>query len=69
MGYSHVGRFIYIEADSDLSRDPGFWFTFLDSVKGAVEDLGESGLDAIEDHDINEYVKAIDAWGDRPPQD
>lgn len=59
MGYSHVGTFRYITEDGDIEDDPGFWFRFLDSVKGAVRDLGDLGLDGVKDHDITTYREAL----------
>ena len=69
MGYSHVGQYIYITSDGELDRDIGTWFRFIDMVKGAVDDLGEIGLDAIDDHGMDRYLAAIEAWGDRDPED
>ena len=53
MGYSHVGTFLYFDADGKLHDDMGFWFRFVDSVKGAVEDLGHLEPDNIRDHSMD----------------
>ena len=63
MGYSHVGSFVYISEDGDLSADSGWWYRFLDRVGGAVRDLGELGLDGVDDHNMTHYARAIDEWG------
>jgi triacylglycerol lipase len=65
MGYSHVGSFIYISEDGELSRDVGKWFRFMDTIKGVLSDIGEKGLDSIKDHNIDEYVNAIAEFGRR----
>ena len=67
VGYSHVGTFIYIGSDGRLDTDIGWWYRFLDSVRGAVDDLGEKGIDAVEDHGMEEYLDAIRRWGNRVP--
>ncbi len=65
-GYSHVGRCIYISEERELHDSPGRWFRFLDMVDGALAAVKESGLDAIADHDMDKYLRAIKDWGDRP---
>lgn len=67
MGYSHVGSFIYITEDKKLSDDLGWWYRFVDTVKGVIKDIGDMGIDAIEDHDIDDYIEAIAAFGDNDP--
>ncbi len=62
MGYSHVGNFIYIDENKRLKDDPGFWNRFLDTVQGAVDALRETGVDAVEDHDIGRYLRAVEKW-------
>ena len=69
MGYSHVGKFIYISAKQDLSMDIGWWYQFVDSIRGAVEDIGEKGIDGVKDHDVDKYLQAIQNWGNHPPTD
>jgi len=69
MGYCHVGKFVYITEDQKkLSSDAGFWFRFLDRVRGAVDDLGDMNFDGVKDHAMADYLKAIEDWGDREPQ-
>lgn len=68
MGYSHVGSFIYITQDGKLSDDVGWWYTFMDTVKGIISDIGDKGFDAIEDHNISDYIKAIANYGDKAPE-
>ena len=66
MGYSHVGNCIYISEDKELCDDPGFWFRFLDRATGALEAIREEGIDAVEDHDMEKYLDAIEKWEDKP---
>lgn len=68
MGYSHVGSFVYISEDGTLSTDIGFWQRFMDTIKGVIADIGDKGLDAIKDHSIDDYIKGIATYGDRPPE-
>jgi triacylglycerol lipase len=68
MGYSHVGSFVYISADGTLSSDIGLWQRFMDTVKSVIANIGDKGLDAIEDHRIDDYIKAIARYGDQPPE-
>jgi triacylglycerol lipase len=51
-GYSHIGTFLYFDANGRLSDDLGAWNRFLDSVKGSIEDLGKLGPDGIRDHSM-----------------
>ena len=62
MGYSHVGKFLYISEEKKICDDPGFWFQFLDAVDGYKEALKEKGVDAIEDHNMDNYLAAIEKW-------
>ena len=62
MGYSHVGNYLYITEEKEIYREVGFWFKFLDQIDGAVKDVKEKGFDGIKDHDINEYLSAIEKW-------
>lgn len=62
MGYSHVGTYLYISEEKKLHNDPGFWLRFLDSVDGIVSDIGQKGLDSVEDHGMDHYLAAIKQW-------
>ena len=62
MGYSHVGTYLYIAEAGSIHQETGFWFRFLDAIKGALEDARELGLDGIKDHDLAEYQAAVDKW-------
>ena len=68
MGYSHVGSFVYIADDKTLSTDVGWWYRFMDSFKGVIKDIGDKGFDAIEDHDIDDYIDAIANFGNKKPE-
>lgn len=62
MGYSHVGSFLYISEEQKICDDPGLWFRFLDAIDGAVEAVRESGIDAVEDHNMEKYLGAVKKW-------
>ncbi|WGK70272.1 lipase family protein [Candidatus Haliotispira prima] len=62
MGYSHIGSYLYITEEKEMKQEAGFWFRFIDCIDGAVEALRESGLDCLEDHDIADYVAAVEKW-------
>lgn len=62
MGYSHVGGCLYITQDRAIHDDVGFWFRFLDTVSGVVEEALKRRLDLIEDHDMADYLEAIRGW-------
>jgi triacylglycerol lipase len=68
MGYSHIGSFVYITADKKLTTDAGFWFQFLDRVKGTVNAFGDKGLDLIEGHSMDDYIRGIQEYGDKLPE-
>nr|VFK50418.1 MAG: Lipase (class 3) [Candidatus Kentron sp. TC] len=63
MGYSHVGNYLHISEKKTIHREVGFWFRFLDYVDGAFETLKKEGsLDLIKDHDMDEYLEAVEEW-------
>ena len=62
MGYSHVGEYLYIAQEGTIHPEPGFWFKFVDFVDGSVSALKEKGFDYIEDHDMANYLAAIEQW-------
>lgn len=52
MGYSHVGTFLYIDHQGNVSSDRGHWFRFLDGAEGRIADLGRLGPDDAKDHSM-----------------
>ena len=60
MGYSHVGSYLYITEDQEIHPEVGFWFRFVDQIDGVIKDIKEKGLDGIKDHDMSEYLKAVE---------
>lgn len=62
MGYTHAGTYLYIAEDETIHEEAGFWFRFVDYVEGALDALKEDGIDAIEDHAIKKYLKAVQDW-------
>ena len=67
MGYSHVGSFVYISEGGKLSDDVGWWYRFMDTIKGVIGDIGDKGIEGIKDHNINQYIDAIATYGDQEP--
>lgn len=61
-GYSHVGTYLYISDEKQIFENPGFWFRFMDYMDGAVDAIGEKGVDMIEDHSIDDYLSAVHRW-------
>ncbi len=62
MGYSHVGSYLYISEQEDIHQESGFWFRFVDQVVGVLDDIKEAGFDGIKDHDMDNYLRAIERW-------
>ena len=60
MKYSHVGTFLYFDADGNLTDDLHWWYRFLDRVEGRIEDLGKLGTDGIKDHSMNRYIANLE---------
>ena len=62
MGYSHVGTYLYISKEKSIHQEAGFWFRFVDYIDGAIEAVKETGIDMVEDHDMDDYLKAVEKW-------
>lgn len=62
MGYSHAGSYLYISEEKEIHPEAGFWFKFVDYIDGAIESLKEKGIDGIEDHNMDNYLEAVDNW-------
>ncbi|RDE19577.1 lipase family protein [Motiliproteus coralliicola] len=62
MGYSHIGSYLYISAEKEIHPEVGFWFKFVDYFDGALSALLEDGIDAVEDHNMDRYLAAVNAW-------
>lgn len=72
MGYEHVGRYIYITENRELKSDVSWWYRFVESIEGIVEDILDNDirLNAIDDHRLEqEYIEGIKAWGNRLPDE
>lgn len=68
-GYTHVGTFIYIDTDQNLSTDVGAWFQFsdrFDGLKEFTEQRANGGL--FRDHNISEYIDAMEKNIDQKPE-
>jgi len=69
-GFTHVGQVVYIDNDMKLHKGIGRWQQFIHTMSGAVETFVEKGFEAgvksivevIRDHDIENYVKAVEKW-------
>jgi len=69
-GFTHVGQVVYIDNDSTLHQDIGRWQQFIDTAGGAVEEFVEKGVGAgvkqivelIKDHDMENYIHAVEKW-------
>lgn len=59
MGYRHVGNCLYFDHNGILQTDVSYWWKFLDSVEGRIDDLGKLGPDAIKDHSMKTYLKLL----------
>ncbi len=60
MSYSHVGNFLYFDAEGKLSDDLAFWYRFIDAAKAAIEDLLHLQADALADHSMtNGYLPKL----------
>ena len=62
MGYSHIGSYLYITNEGEINQEVGFWSRFLDYYDGAADAVKESGIDAVEDHNMGKYLQAVKNW-------
>jgi len=67
--YSHVGQLFYIDGDEMIHTDPAFWYRFVDSIKVRLEDIADLDLSTIENHRIENYIKALEKNKDRKIED
>jgi triacylglycerol lipase len=61
MLYSHVGNFLYLDEHKKLHSDIHWWYQFLDTAEGMVQDLldGKMEIGAIKDHMMTEYIAGL----------
>ncbi|MGH8508526.1 MAG: lipase family protein [Gammaproteobacteria bacterium] len=57
--YWHTKGLIYIDADGNLKPDIPYLKRLRDSLRGAAQDLGKLGPDALKDHSMDNYVRHI----------
>lgn len=57
--YWHIDRLIYINASGRLRPEISLAYRIIDGIKGLTKDLGKLGADALKDHSMNNYVRAI----------
>ena len=67
LGYSHVGTFLYFDADGNIHSDPSWWYRLLDgirgrfdSVKDRIDDFLKPGTDDIRDHSMDRYLENLE---------
>jgi triacylglycerol lipase len=62
MLYSHVGNFLYLDQNKALHDDIHWWYQFLDTSKGVVQDLLDEKIEigAIRDHRMTEYLAGLE---------
>jgi triacylglycerol lipase len=58
--YQHVGTVKYIDENGILRGEEDGWIPFLRSVKYTLDDLRNMDLGAIESHQLDNYLKALD---------
>ena len=69
-GYTHVGQVVYIDNDMKMHLGIGRWQQFINTVEGTVDTFVAKGFEAgmksigevIQDHDMKNYVQAVDDW-------
>lgn len=57
--YTHVGNQLYIDSKGKLRDSIPWWKKFVDRLRGIRKDIGDSGLDGLEDHSSKGYVRLI----------
>ena len=62
MGYSHIGSYLYISEEGSIHQDAGCWFRFVDYFDGALSAIKEKGVDGVEDHGMDKYLKYVQDW-------
>ncbi len=59
MGFKHKGELIYLTEDGDWVEGISRFRKFVDHIEGLIEDVGESGLDTVKDHNILDYQRLV----------
>jgi len=59
LDYTHVGQQMYIDSNGQLLDSISWWQKLLDRLKGIGKDIGDKGMDALDDHSSEDYVKLI----------
>lgn len=57
--YTHVGQEFYIDSEGILQGSIPLWKKLWDQFQGIQKDFGDIGIDALEDHGSEGYVKLI----------
>ena len=56
--YWHTKRMLYINKEGELKSAMPVWKRILEGSQGIFRDLAEPGVEAVKDHDMNNYVAA-----------
>jgi triacylglycerol lipase len=67
LGYKHVGKFLYFDAQGELQDDPCFWEEFKKTVTGSLADFLNARLDCVHDHQMSLYEARLLQNLDRCP--
>ncbi|MGB2925168.1 MAG: lipase family protein [Limnothrix sp.] len=67
-GYTHLGTFIYIDINKNLTADVGKWFQFSDRIDGVKEYLSQLKGGVFRDHDISDYIDSMEKSINRLPK-
>jgi len=57
--YTHVGQQLYIDRNGKLQDSIPWWKKLWDQFNGVRKDFGDIGVDALDDHSSEDYVKLI----------
>jgi len=60
LGYSHVGTFLYFDAEGNLQSDISWWYRLLDGARSRIEDFLKFRVDDVEDHSMTHYLERLE---------
>lgn len=60
MNYSHVGTFLYLDSEGNITDDMAPWYRLLDCIKVGIPDLADRKVAAFSDHSMtNGYLPKL----------
>ncbi len=68
LDYTHVGRLIYFDDTGAVHTDLRLWQRFVEDVKGDVDGFLAGEVAPLEDHRIENYVKACEKLTSSEPK-